>query len=208
MITNAKIGGAALILSSAGIVAGMAHHPAGPHSALAGPVHALLILLLGLAAFGFAAFVAARGPGRPLLLAGAVAYGFGLFGHLGAAMVSGFIAPALAARGDAVGADLFLLAWESNQALASLGVVAAGAAILLWSLDLLARPGAGARIVGGAGIVAGILPSALLAAGLMEMSLAGAFIAYALHAGWAAALGIHMLRRPVAAPRGHGSTPA
>ena len=113
-----RIAGAALIAAAASSVLAMAHHPTSAHGgALGAIVHGVMIVLLAVTAFGFAHFAIRRGLGRPAMLAGLVAYGLCGFGHVGAATIGGFVVPALAARGDdSVGHDIFLLAWESNQA--------------------------------------------------------------------------------------------
>lgn len=195
-----RIAGAALLAGAAGSVFAMAHHPSGGHGgALGGIVHGAMIALLGAMAFGFFFLCLRRGPARPAILAGALAYGVSLFAHVGAATINGFVVPALAARAagggaDAVGHDIFLLAWESNQALARLGVVATGLAFIFWSLDFLRRPGAEPRLIGALGLLAGAVPIALLAAGAIRMDVAGAFIVYAAHAAWAALVGLHLWR--------------
>ena len=201
MMTSERIGGVALMVAAAGTMVGMAHHPTGMADAhLSQWVHGLLIVFLGLTAFGFAAFCAVSGPGRPAILAGAVSYAMALIGHVGAATVNGFAVAVLASRGEPIGRDTLLLAWDINQALAQLGVVAAGAAILLWSIDLLGRKAGQARLLGLLGVVAGAVPSVLLVSGAMTMNLTGAFTAYAAHAAWAAALGICLLRGRAGSP--------
>lgn len=189
-----RIGGAALIAAAAGTVLAMAHHPTGLHGGgLGQAVHGAMIVFLALAAFGFASFAAARGAARPAILAGVIAYALALFGHAGAATINGFVVPALAARG-VVPHDLFLLAWEANQALAKLGVIATGTAHILWSLDFLTRRGSEAKAIGALGLIAGALPAALLLGGGIRMDVSGAFIAYALHAAWGLAVAVHLLR--------------
>lgn len=201
MNVNRRIGGLALIVAAAGTIVGMAHHPTSVEAGLLGPtVHGALIFFLALTAFGFASFAVDRGGSRSAILGGIVCYAIGLFGHLGAATINGFIVPALAADGAyRTGGELAAFAWSANQALATLGVVAAGAAITLWSLDLLWRPGVETRVIGLTGIVAGIAAPALLAADLLAMNVAGASLLYALQAGWGALVGVHLIRRKTAA---------
>ena len=195
-----RFGGAALIAAAAGTVLAMAHHPVGAHSGVLGPaVHAAMIAFVTLTAFGFASFAAARGAARPAILAGLVLYASALFGHVGAAMINGFVVPALAGRGPvAVDHDIFLLAWEANQALAKLGVIASSLAFLFWSLDFLGRSGAEPRAIGMVGLAAGIAPPALLLAGVIEMDVAGAFLVYAVQAAWGVCVGLHLVRRRAA----------
>jgi len=189
-----KAGGAALLSSSAVSVLAMAHHPTSPHSGLIGPlVHGVMIVMMALLAFGFAHFSVRRGLGRPAVLAGLVAYAFALFGHLGAATINGFVVPAVAAR-HVASPELFLFAWQANQALAGLGVYAGSVAYALWSLDFLSRPGAEPRLIGIAGLLAASVPTGLLATGVIALDVPGAFLSYAVQGAWAALVGVHVLR--------------
>ncbi|MDP8912883.1 MAG: hypothetical protein M3N39_04835 [Pseudomonadota bacterium] len=189
-----RAGGTALIAAAAGTVLGMAHHPTHLSSGFVSQMaHGVLLTFSALTTFGFMTFAAARGP-RPAILAGIICYAFALFGQVGAGMINGFVVPALAEHRAIVERDMFLLAWEINQAYAGLGVVAAGLAILLWSLDLLGRRSHESRAIGALGVAAGGGPAALLLSGAIEMNVTGAFLAYSAHAAWGAAVGIHLLR--------------
>lgn len=190
-----RIAGAALAAAALTSAAAMAHHPASAHGGggLIGLVHGVMIVLVGLLAFGFTHFSRGRGLGRPAILAGLIFYGISVVAHVGAATINGFVVPALAGRGG-VSHDIFLFAWETNQALAGLGVYATGAAFILWSIDLVRREGGWLRLVGLAGLVAGALPAALLASGAIRMNLSGAMLVYAVHAAWAALVGISLIR--------------
>lgn len=204
MLTEAKAGcrgnvvaGVGLVAAAAASVLAMAHHPVSAHGTggIGDHVHGAMLVLLSVLFFGFAHFAQRRGPGRPVILAGLVAYGTSLAFHLGAGTINGFIVPALAARGSAaVGHDIFILCREANQALAMLGVYATGAAFLLWSIDFLTRTELSNRLTGVVGLVAAALPAAALAGGILEMSVEGAFIIYSVHALWAALVGIQILR--------------
>jgi len=191
-----RIAGGAMIAAALLSVLVMAHHPehVDPNG-LVGIVHGAMIVLMTVTAFGFTHFALRRGLDRPAILAGLVAYFVSLVAHLGAGTINGFIVPALAARGaDLSGRDVFLLAWESNQALASLGVFATAAAFTLWSIDFLRRPGLEPRIIGGLGLVAGLVPAALLATGTTDMHVAGAMVAYAAFSLWAVVVGLYLAR--------------
>ncbi|HEV2816807.1 MAG TPA: hypothetical protein VGW40_06255 [Allosphingosinicella sp.] len=123
-----RIAGGALIGAALSSVLAMAHHPTSAHAGALGPiVHGTMIVLLAATAFGFAHFALRRGAGRPAILAGLVAYALSVVVTIGAATINGFIVTALAARG-VTNHDLFLFAWEANQALARLGVYATAAA--------------------------------------------------------------------------------
>src|SRR3954469_12674066 len=191
-----RLAGGALLAGSLLSVLVMAHHPehVDPNG-IVGLVHGAMIALMSVTAFGFAHFALRRGLGRSAILAGLVAYFIGLVADLGAGTTNGFIVPALAAHGTALsGRDVFLLAWEANQALARLGVFATAAAFAFWSIDFLRRPGLAPKAIGGLGLLAGLVPASLLATGAINMHVAGAFAAYAAFAAWAALVGLHLLR--------------
>lgn len=198
--TEDRLAGGVLIAAAAASVLAMAHHPASAHEAGPGAlVHGAMIALLGAMAFGLAYFALRRGLARPAVLAGLVAYGLSLVFHAWAATINGFVVPALAARGAAVGHDILLFAWEANQAMARLGVYATGTAFILWSIDLLRRGRDGtARAIGFAGLAAGAVPAAMLAAGEIAMDLAGALAVYAAHAAWTALIGLYLMRTAAA----------
>jgi hypothetical protein len=191
-----RIAGGALILGALLSVLAMAHHP--DHvdpGGLVGIVHGAMIVLMSAAAFGYTHFALRRGLKRPEILAGLIAYLVSLVAHLGAGTINGFIVPALAARGaDLASHDVFLLAWESNQALARLGVFATAAAFTFWSIDFLRRSGLETKTIGGLGLLAGLVPAVLLATGAINMHVAGAFAAYAAFAAWGVLVGLHLVR--------------
>lgn len=191
-----RAAGIGMAAAAAGTILAMAHHPSGAHAdGLGGLVHGAMILFLAVLAWGFLHFARRRGLARPAMLAGLVAYGVSMFAHVGAATINGFVVPALAARGHgAVGHDIFLLAWEANQALARLGVYATGAGFMLWGADLLRGPGGETRLLGALGLIAGAVPAGLLAFGWIGMNLAGAFAVYAAHAAWSALVGVQLIR--------------
>ena len=201
-----RAAGAALLIAAAGTMLAMAHHPVGAHSGgLGGIVHGAMIGLLMLLAWGFLQFVLRRGAARPLILGGLLAYAVSLFAHIGAATINGFVVPGLINPEAPISHDIFRLAWHSNQALAKLGVVMTGLAYLLWSADLLARGPKAARLVGAAGVVAGLVPVVLLAGGVIRMDVAGAFLVYAMHAAWAALIGVLMIRGLVSPSQARGN---
>ena len=196
-----RIAGEALILGSLLSVLVMAHHP--DHvdpGGIVGLVHGAMIALMSVTAFGFAHFALRRGVARPAILAGLIAYFIGLVADLGAGTTNGFIVPALATHGATLASrDVFLLAWEANQALARLGVFATAAAFTFWSIDFLRRPGFEPKAIGALGLAAGLVPATLLAAGVTDMHVAGAFLAYAAFALWGVSVGVHLLRGGLAA---------
>jgi hypothetical protein len=189
-----RIAGGALIGAALLSVLAMAHHPSSANPGAIGPiVHGTMIVLLAITFYGFAHFGLRRGVGKPAILAGLVAYAINLFATIGAAAINGFVVTALATRGIA-NRDIFLLAWESNQALAGIGVFATGIAFGLWSVDFLRRAGLEAKAIGALGLLAGLAPAALLGIGAIRMDVAGAGLAYAAFAVWGAIVGQHLIR--------------
>jgi hypothetical protein len=191
-----RLAGGALILGSSLSVLTMAHHPTHVDpNGFVGLVHGAMIVLMSVIAFGFAHTALRRGLARPAILAGLIAYFIGLVADLGAGTTNGFIVPALAAHGAALsGRDVFLLAWEANQALARLGVFATAAAFTFWSIDFLRRPGIEPKAIGAFGLLAALVPATLLATGATDMHVAGALAAYAAFAAWGVVVGVHLFR--------------
>jgi len=175
----------------------MAHHPTGhgdgaPFS-LANIVHAVMVVLLLAQFWALSIFSLAR-PGCGWALGGWIVYGASVFAHLIAGTVNGFIVPALAARGD-LPHEVFAVMWAVNQGFANLGIQLTGLGFALWSVSLLKGAGWPGRVTGLAGLVAAIVPSALLLSGTISLNVAGAFVAYGLHAAWLILLGLMMWQR-------------
>lgn len=121
-------------------------------------------------------------------LAASLFYGAGLIAILGAGTLNGFLYPAMRAYPDgAIDRQIFDLIWSANQVLAELGVYGTGIGLAIWSAFLLAS---GRWALGGFGLIAGLLPALLLAAGQLEMDIHGAILAYGLQASWVIALGL------------------
>ena len=187
-----RTAGAVLVLASAGVVLAMAHHPTGLHSGALGQiVHGVLIVLIGITAYGLFHFALRQGVARPAVLAGVVAYGISLFGNVGAATINGFAVPAMAAH-DGIDHQLFIVTWELNQALANMAVVATGAAFLLWSIGLLRQSGWMAKTIALLGLAAGLAPALLLGFGAVRMNVAGAIILYTMQAAWVLLVGLYL----------------
>lgn len=199
--TTGRIAGGVLLLAGLLTIVAMAHHPTG-HDAggaaggmtLGGFIHAAMIMLLAATLWGFVVFAARQAFGG-WMLAGLVAYCTGFVANLFAGTINGFIVPAVADRVDhAASGDLFVLLWQSNQAAASLGVYATSAAFLAWSARLLMRKSAEDLVVGGLGLLAALGPGAALFTGVITLDVAGAMIAYGVHAAWTGLVGLQMLR--------------
>ena len=149
-----------------------------------------MLTVVAVWSFGFARFAQVMGIGRPAVLAGLVAYAIGAAAGIGAGTINGFVAPAVALHQPAVTHDLLVLAWEANQALARIGVVAIGGAYAFWGLALWPR----ARVTALFGMIAGVVPALLLIGGWIDMHLHAAILVYAAEALWAAWIGWLLLR--------------
>ena len=183
------VAGAALAIAAALTVLAMAHHPTGTALAatLGRAVHGVLMVLILLMLAGFIRFAAMRGLGRFVVALALTFYASGTLANLLAGAINGFVVPALLERG-AYETNAALL-WTMNQTFAKSAVYAISAAFALWGADMLAR---GPRLIGAAGIVAGALPAALLAAGALDMDVAGALVLYGGQALFAVLAGIHL----------------
>jgi hypothetical protein len=171
----------------------MVNHPtaidgAGP----AGFVHGGLQLMLVCQCAAMAVVV--RRLGFALLPVTALGFYFaGQGAGLMAATINGFAVPALLGYPQGtIGHDVPLLAWELNQALARLGVIATGIGYGLLGFSLWRN---GERVVGTAGVLAGLLPATLLVVGILNMKLPGAIFAYTAQLAWLALLGWNLSRR-------------
>ena len=186
------VAGWALALSAALTILVMAHHPTGTaHAATLGRiVHGAMMLLVVVMLAGFWRFAAARGLDRFAVALALALYSAAAIGNLLAATINGFVVPALLERG-AYHENAALL-WTLNQTFAKAAVYAISAAFAFWGADMLAR---GSRLTGAAGIGAGALPAALLAAGVLDMNVAGAIVIYAGQALFAALAGIYLATR-------------
>lgn len=192
MEANDRVAGGLLAVASLVSMLVMAHHPSDAHQLATGQlVHGAMIAIVGLTALGLVQFARRLGLDRLTVLAGLIAYGIGVFGDIGAATINGFVVTNLVAHRVDDHA-MYALAWEANQALARLGVVATGVGFVLWSVALVTRTGLPGRVLGGLGIVAGVVPAVLLMSGLMTMHLHGAILIYGGQALWMALAGLYL----------------
>ncbi|MDJ0655815.1 MAG: hypothetical protein QNJ40_16740 [Xanthomonadales bacterium] len=188
--------GILMIAASASVVFFMAHHPTSPHqtSGIPGMVHGAMQMVLLALAIGFCHFAQRRHLTRLLVLSGLVCYLLSVVCNFGAATINGFVVPALAASDAEIQHAVFLLAWESNQALAELAVMLTGMAYLAWSIDLIRDPVPVNRLIGATGFLAGLLPAAALLLGPFSMDVHTALWIYSAHALWAAVVGVWLVR--------------
>jgi hypothetical protein len=210
---RAVIAGAVLALATALEIVAMSHHPSVRASDVAeavreisdlarpsGWVHGILLALMLAAAYGLSEFILRRDFRRPLIRAGAIAYGAGVIVMLGAAMVSGFIVADLAASTPHVtavdlqiNAQLLILCRSLNQTWANFGAIAMSAGIALWSADLLRESGV-PRVIGVLGLLVSLVPAAALIFGLMHLDVHGMTVVILLQGLWNIAVGVGMMR--------------
>jgi hypothetical protein len=189
------LAGAALAGSAALSVVVMAHHPTGTAAAatLGRVVHGAMMALVLIMAAGFFRFAASRGLERFTVALALALYLAATIANLLAASINGFVVPALLER-NAYEANAALL-WTLNQTFAKAAVFAISGAFFLWGADLIGRGAGTVRLLGAAGMLAGVFPAALLAAGVLDMHVAGAFAIYTAQAAFAALAGIYLATR-------------
>ena len=193
---------------------GMLHHPSVQTSdtaqvleqiarfgTLSAVVHGALITLMLVVAYGFVDFAVRRGLHRPLIRAGAIAYGCGVLVMVGAGLVSGYIVTGLAsvmphttAVDLQINRQMLLLCRVLNQSCADFGVVAMSAGIVFWSLDLCGEKGS-RRAVGLMGCLVGLLPALALMLGQIQLDVHGMTEVVVVQGVWNIAVAALMLRR-------------
>ncbi len=165
-------------------------------------VHGILIAAVIGLVFGFTVFALRRGLGSTAALAGLVAYALGSVPVIGAAMIDGFVVPALAARyangseSAVTGAmQLITLCAIAIQVCTKVWLVATSAAVVIWSMDLVRAAGV-KRAIGILGFVAGVLVVVVTAiTGNVSAHTLG--IVVLLQTLWNVAIGVLMMRGDV-----------
>ena len=212
--TYATVYGALLLACALLSLLVAAHHPSGPASphapadalrmlaaqaTLIEGVHGALLALFAIEIAGFYGFARLLGLQRPLAAAGLILLGAGTAAMMAAGTINGFAVPAFASSyADLKPADVsavvtaLRLCWRLNQAFASIGAVAMGGAMLLWSIALAGRAG-WPRLVGGFGMLAGAAIAGGVASGLLRLHVGGFILFTALFSAWAAAVALLML---------------
>ena len=175
--------GITMILCAAVSVVAVAHHPAIEHATTAADVLAQMVRLSGVdeavhgilivaacgLLFGLAAFAARRGLHDDAVLAGLVAYGVGTVAVIAAALIDGFLLPAIAARyatapppRPATAVQIITVCAAAVQIATKTWLLATSFAVLAWSFGLLRYRGP-LRVTGAGGIVSTVLVLAVLA---------------------------------------------
>ena len=212
-MNHAALAGWTLLIVTLLAVLVMAHHPSASLSdtaqailridELSRPaelVHAAMMTLLLVTFYGLLEFVMQRGWSRPLMRAGTIAYLVGLVVMMGAALVSGFVLPDVAAMMPhdttvdlQIDRQLLILCRILNQACANFGVVAMSIGIGLWSLDLLRDRGL-LRATGVLGVVVCLVPIVGLTTGLIRLDVHGALRVLAIQAVWNLTIAVWLIR--------------
>ena len=187
--------GAGIALAGSGLLAAalMHYHPHGDDTAaLIRSSHGALLLLIMIQPAVLA--LVARALGWNLLTALALTFfAFGTLGAVLAGTINGFVLPAMWAYPEGeIASGVTDLAWQMNQASATLGAIAAGFGIALYGVALWRS---GWRIIGGTGVFAGVVPAALLLTGVTDMHFTGAILTYVTYLLWQVALGIALFRQ-------------
>jgi hypothetical protein len=164
----------------------------------------VLLALMLLVLYGLSEFALRRGIVRPLIRAGAIAYGCGAIAMMAAALISGFVVPHVAALTPhhsatdlQINAQLLILCRVLNQCSANFGAVAMCAGIGLWSCDLLLGPSP-QRLLGALGCVVGALPAFALLSGLLHLDVNGMRAVVLAQAIWYVAVAVFLMRSATA----------
>ena len=196
-----KIAAAALAGAVIGSVFLMLHHPtvgSPGHDTIASEiiaerrinmiVHGGMIIFVMIYYFALSALTKQLGDAKPAVRGAQTLFGAATIAMVGAALVSGFVVPGLAEhfldgnREELLRVQLRTLG-ETNQALAAFGSVCYGAAIFLWSLQLLGLKGL-ARITGMVGIPAGLVTSIGVATDHLELGVHGMTLVVVIMGVW------------------------
>jgi len=183
------IGWCLLVLSIVANV-GMAHHPyinasqpeaqigqMGQIAGLTMHVHGLLILVVLIYAWLFALYGAAKN--SPIVWLGSGLFAIGGLAMAGAALISGFLAPAMVLGAEINTAEQVAifefqsrLLMQSNQVLANAGAFAWLCALICWSSNLV-RDNKLYRWVGLAGLLIGTISLLVIASGKWHLNVRG-----------------------------------
>ena len=207
--------GIAIALCALVTIFAIAHHPTvsarAPAEALTAMVrlatvdrvvHGALIAIMSVLLFSFTVFSLRRGLHRGTSVAALIAYGAGIAAVIGAALIDGFLTPAIAERYAGASPDAlktavgFLLVGAMTiQILTKLGFIAMSVAVAFWSADLITTSGV-LRVTGIMGFASAILTIGLsmYAGNLNPHSLSAVVIVQAI---WYLAVAVLLVRRQV-----------
>lgn len=166
-------------------------------SSLARAVHGALIALLAVQTFALLELSSQLGFDRRAVRVAAFTYLVGFLAMVGAALISGFILPAIGVRfagteGASVEALRYVItaAAISNRVLASFAVLAMSVAIAAWSYELRSRM----RAVAILGVIVAVGPAMALLVGALHLEVAGMTLVAGVQGLWGGVLGIGLVR--------------
>lgn len=202
-----RLAGAALIVSSIGLIVTMAIHPTGGghekiarEARLATGVHAFAIACVWLQACGFLGFTRMMRPKLAFADAGLVAFAIAAVCGMLAATVSGILSPVLHERAAAADpADhalwevVFSYNFRLNSALTQVFIGAISVAVAIWSLAAL-RISRGWTYLGAAGIVIGVAALFTLFTGRIRNNVHDVGLFVLATSAWSIALGALLFR--------------
>jgi hypothetical protein len=163
-------------------------------------VHSALMVMTIVLLFGFYGFARRLGFEHPLVLAGFIAQAVGTVAALGAAVIDGFVFWRIAIAYADVTPDqvdmvrgLYNLAGSIVYGWGRLWLLSLAAAMLLWSIFLVKRQGAG-RFLGAFGIIAGTIIIVGTLLGMLPLVIMVTAATFGAIAMWGTAAGILLLR--------------
>jgi hypothetical protein len=165
-------------------------------------VHGTLIAIMGVLLYGFAIFSIRRGLHRQTSMAALIAFAAGIAAVVGAALIDGFLTPAIAERYAGAATDaiktvvpVLVAGALMIQILTKFGFVAMSIAAAFWSADLVATPGV-VRATGIIGFLSGVVAIGVLvfAGHLNPHSLSAIALVQAI---WYLAVAVLLFRRQV-----------
>lgn len=212
-LPSGRSAGITLILASILSVASLANHPVayardpaqlvaeiGQKAAVDRLVHGSLIVFVGGLLYAFSCLTSRLGAASGWARAGFIAYAMGAIGMIGAASIDGFVIPDFVSRYDGrpaielgVMKDVLGLCGVIIRVWTRLAFLAISIAFLLWSIELIRRPGM-LRAVGMLGGVAGAVPMVALLTGVVPMNAHGVLILVAVQTIWSVAVGVQLIR--------------
>ena len=211
-----RVAGVAIVASAVLALAAVARHPTvsaahGPADVLAQivalsvadeVVHGVLIVLVGVLFYGFTVFSLRRGLDHGTVLGGLIAYALASVGMIGAALIDGFVIPALGARyasaspqNAAMAMHLLAAAAATIQVLSKFAIAATAVALALWSVGLVRATG-GLRAAGLIGLASAVLPVIVLVM-TRQLNPHSLGVILSIQTIWYVAVGVLLIRRDV-----------
>ena len=188
---------AGLVLTGAALlsVPVMAHHPTNftDDSGLIQLVHGALIFTSLILQAGFVRVSVRLGLNNFWTLLALIAFSVGIITVIFAGTMNGFIAPALAADGQ-FPKEIANLCWKFNQSLVYVSAYSIGLAFVLWGTQLIRSNAKQGKALGYAALLAGGVPSILLATGVIDMHVTGALIVYTSQWLFSACAGLWLIK--------------